>query len=334
MNMQLKAILSGLASYLPGYSGLSETGGASSARYCYSVWFRHYMLSQAFRNSSIPHTVLELGPGSSLGVGLSALLTGVDRYFAVDAVSFSSSPVNVNVLEELEVLFSQRENIPDDDEFPKVNPKLENYTFPHAVLDSETLKNTLSAKRLAELKQQLRAHAPNPSLHIKPRTSPSINYIAPWHDSSLIEPDSVDFILSQAVMEHVDNLDNVYKNCSLWLKQGGIMSHQIDFKSHGKSTEWNGHWAYPDWIWQIIVGTRPFLINRQPLSSHLASIRSNGFEILNIIPVKSLNRLSRKQLATPFRGLSEEDLTTSGAAVIAKKSTALTSMPVDAWHPE
>lgn len=317
MNMELKAILSGLASFLPGYSGLSETGGASSARYCYSVWFRHYMLTQAFRNSSIPHTVLELGPGSSLGVALSALLSGVDKYFAVDAVPFSSSPVNIKILEELEILFSQRENIPGDDEFPNVKPRLEDYTFPHADINSETLKSTLSMKRLAELKQQLLAQ--DPSLHTNSRISPAINYIAPWHDSSLIEPDSIDFILSQAVMEHVDDLDNVYKNCSLWLKPGGIMSHQIDFKSHGKSTEWNGHWVYPDWIWRVIVGSRPFLINRQPLSSHLSSMRANGFEILSVIPVKSINRLSRKKLATQFQELSDEDLTTSGAAVICKK---------------
>lgn len=97
------------------------------------------------------------------------------------------------------------------------------------------------------------------------------------------------------------------------------MSHQIDFKSHGTAREWNGHWIYPVPVWSLLRGHRPYLLNREPCSTHLRLMREIGFEILAVERVRLSTRLLSTQLASPFRGMGEEDLTTAGAFVIARK---------------
>lgn len=56
-----------------------------------------------------------------------------------------------------------------------------------------------------------------------------------------IKPGSVDCVISRAVMEHVDDLDNTYKAISHWRKTGGLVALIVDFSSHGLGNEWNGH---------------------------------------------------------------------------------------------
>ena len=63
--------------------------------------------------------------------------------------------------------------------------------------------------------------------------NPSLRYAAPWRDASVMQPGSLDLIFSQAVMEHVDDLPATYAACRDWLRPGGLMSHQIDFRCHG-----------------------------------------------------------------------------------------------------
>ena len=53
----------------------------------------------------------------------------------------------------------------------------------------------------------------------------------------------------------------------------------------------------------------------------LKSIESNGFQILKVIPVKSVNILLKEQLARRFENLDEDDLTTCGATVISRKNS-------------
>ena len=97
------------------------------------------------------------------------------------------------------------------------------------------------------------------------------------------------------------------------------MSHQIDFKCHGTADEWNGHWAYSDCLWRLIKGNRAYLLNREPLSTHIKHLETNGFKISCIIPVRNNSGLNRNRLDSRFRNLSDEDLTTSSAHIISVK---------------
>lgn len=128
-----------------------------SSRYCYSVWLRH--LVKAKENDLIdspPPTVLELGPGSSLGAGLAALLSGTTRLYSFDAVHAAKMSIVLKVFDELVGLFRDRESIPDNNEFPEIFLPVETCDFPRDVLSDDVLEESLSPK----------TRCANPGFHI------------------------------------------------------------------------------------------------------------------------------------------------------------------------
>jgi hypothetical protein len=105
----------------------------------------------------------------------------------------------------------------------------------------------------------------------------------------------------------------------LWLKSTGYISHQIDFKCHGTADEWNGHWAYSDFMWKLIRGKRPYLLNREPHSTHTAILSEEGYRVLCDVKFKSESSLTTDDLAPRFQSISNDDLTTGGAFIQAVK---------------
>lgn len=312
--MSLKPFLRTVATYIPGlYTLLTRgTGGSTSAKYCYSVWLRHLLMLERNGLSTQPYAVAELGPGDSLGIGLAALLSGAEQYYALDVNHYASVDRNLRVFDELVSMFQARLPIPHGDDLAAVKPVLESYAFPDHILSTARLQKVLDAGRLTDIRQSLT----NPT-SAQASSIVRIKYFVPWHQASIIEENSVDLIISQAVLEHVDNLDFAYKAMSRWLKSGGCMSHQIDFKCHETASVWNGHWGYSDFMWHLIQNKRPDRINRQPHSVHLEWIKSNGFEILSDIPFTEKSGLTRRQLAPRFKLISDEDLMTSSAFIQA-----------------
>ena len=147
----------------------------------------------------------------------------------------------------------------------------------------------------------------------------SINYISPWFEPNVIRDETVDMIYSQAVLEHVNDLEHTYQSLFQWLKKGGYMSHQIDFKSHRLTDEWNGHLSYSDFTWKLIRGNRPYLLNRMLLSTHTKLLQKTGFKVISITPVRGIGGLARHQLSKRYRNIPEEDFITSSAHIISKK---------------
>lgn len=290
----------------------SGSGGSDSARYCYSVWLRHLVLAQQHGLDDNPQVIVELGPGDSLGLGLAALLSGSARYLAVDVVDFVETERNLQVLNELVELFQRRSDIPDASEFPRVKPQLDQYDFPKHILTETRLGQSLAPARLQRIRECLLDTMNKDSM---------IQYRAPWSNVDLVEHGSADLICSQAVLEHVDDLSCLYEFMKCWLKEGGYLSHQIDFKCHGTAKDWNGHWTHSDILWKLIRGNRPYLINREPFSTHLSLLERNGFELVykQLVPLES--HLSRESLLSKFEHLSEEDLRTSGAYYLAQKTS-------------
>jgi len=310
--MRYRSLFKGLSTYVPGIKRfkLERSPGAFSARYCYSVWLRHLVIA---RNSGLdvyPKIVAELGPGNSLGVGLAALISGCDKYYGFDVVELANAVHNVQVFDDLVSLFKNRASVPGDDEFPNVKPYLENYDFPEDIFVEERLRQALEESRLDRIRNSI--------TDFQHRDSP-IQYKVPWHDAGVLEAESVDMIYSQAVLEHVDDLVNTYRSMRRWLRSNGYISHQIDFKSHGTAGEWNGHWKYADFSWKLIRGKRPYLLNREPYSTHLAILKEQGFNIVCEKRIRSESRLTINDLAPRFRTISADDLTTSGAFIQAIK---------------
>ena len=317
----------GLLTLVPGWQSIRrrEGGGASSARYCYAVWLRHLILARRSGLASHPEVVAEFGPGDSIGTGLAALLSGSRVYLALDVVRYTDLTSNLSVFEELVQLFRSRSSIPSDLEFPDffpmqeevvqdLNPRLESYQFPEHIFPAGQLDRALDEERVRAIRQILLTGR-------TPLKSPvMIRYVAPWNEVGLLEDDSVDLIFTQAVMEHVDQLDHAYRVMNRWLKPGGVISHEIDFKCHGIATRWNGHWAYPDILWRLIRGRRAYFLNRQTCGDHLESIRNSGFNIISVTRQQRVHGIKRADLCRSLALTNDKDLNTSSALIIASKS--------------
>lgn len=287
---------------MPGLHALLRrgTGGTNSARYCYSVWLRHLVRNRRAGMHSGIQAMAELGPGDSLGIGLAALLSGAESYVALDAVPHARADTNAAVFEELVRLFRDRSPIPGDDEFPNVWPRLEDYAFPHDLLPTDLIEITLRAERVARLRRDLRD------------LSGSIRYCSQWWSGRGVEPDSVDLIVSQAVLEHVNDVPKTYEAMYMWMRPGALMSHQIDLQSHQTSEMWNGHLGYSDRVWRIMRGRLPYLLNRISCSGHLAAAADAGFTTVTADRVIRNDGMLRSRLAPRFRDMAEIDLQTSG----------------------
>ncbi len=308
----LRALIQGLLSRVPRPRRREEVGGGNSqsARYCYSVWLRHLRMAHGSGLTSAPRIVAELGPGNSLGVGLCALMSGAEKCFALDVVHHVDLERNLEIFDELLALFRARAPIPDEQELPHVKPYLDGYEFPAEILTDELLDEALSAQRIQLIRDSLRDISQPNSM---------IEYKVPWADAGVIQSGQVDMIYSQAVLEHVEDLANTYRAMHSWLHDSGLISHQIDFRCHGSAAEWNGHWRYNNWLWKLIKGNRHDLINRMPLSAHKDLLLRSGFKLLQEVRVTSPSRFSVGQLAGPFRSISQEDIQTSGAFLLARK---------------
>ena len=312
----IRKILGGFKSYVPGGVSMHVTGGTDSARYCYTIWLRHLSLLHQNGFTKIPDTIAELGPGNSIGTGLAGLLSGSKKFYALDAIEHTDIKKNISIFDELVTLFANNSDLPDDVEFPRALPRLDSYNFPSKIFVNTNLENFLHKSRIESLRNEL--------INMKKQKN-SIRYMSPWNDPKIIENDSVDVVFSQAVLEHVEDIKHTYNSMYRWVKKGGCISNQIDFESHGLSDEWNGHWSFSDLTWKLMKGNRPYLINREPISKHVKAIEDAGFKIISIIPVKTFpfdaytGTIERSKLAQKFENMSEEDFTTASAYILAQK---------------
>ncbi|HEY5971425.1 MAG TPA: methyltransferase domain-containing protein [Pseudoxanthomonas sp.] len=320
MNMQVSTIVKGALTFIPGITkalpGIGiGTGGTNSASYCYGVWLKHLVLLHESGLRQVPDTVAELGPGDSCGIGLAAMLTGVNHYYALDVVRHGDNEDDVAIFDELLRLFQTRAARPTKG-WPDYDGFLDEGLFPSHILTDELLAASLAPDRVARIRSALTSPA-------GAQQDLSIRYMVPWFDDNVIDEGSVDLIISHSVLEHVVDLDVTYQAMRAWLKPEGWMSHQIDFKCHGLSGEWNGYRQYPEVLWKLVVGTRPFLLNRQPYSVHSALLERHGFEVVLDLKQHITDRgIKRSQLSSHWQGISDDDLTCAGAFIQAGKKTA------------
>jgi hypothetical protein len=271
---------------------------------------RHLVFAAEHGLETNPRVVAELGPGDSLGVGLAAVLTGADRYYALDIVGYADITTNFSVLDGLLELLEARAPVPEG-EFA-ATPILQSSDFPHDVLTERRLEGPTSAKRVAAVRAAIEELGTE---HDRIR----IAYAPSWMDTGAAPSEQPDMIFSQAVLEHVDDLEATYRRMYEWVPRGGVVSHEIDFTSHGFARTWDGHWTLSDRAWRAIRGRRRFAINRMPVSTHLELLETAGFRLAHVHRVPAGSNIRRDDLAPQFRSLSEDDLTTCSAVVQAVK---------------
>ena len=311
--MGARALAKGILTWVPGLQrAFLETtgGGASSASYCYGVWMKHLVLLWHHGMREMAHSVVELGPGDSIGTGLAALLSGAERYVAVDAVAHMRAESNVALLHELVRLLRTHAGRPSAG-WPRFDQWLDDRLFPADILDDARLAATLAPERVKRIADAVHAMAAG-------EPGPMIEYDT-WANLKPVADASMDLLFSHVVMNQVDHLECVYADCGRWVRPGGWMSHQIDCTSLGTAQEWNGHRAYGDLAWRLMAGKRPYFVNREPLATHLGLIERNGFELVEVLREMRDDGIGREALAPRWQGISEQDNATQTAFVIARK---------------
>ena len=239
------------------------------AEYYYGVWLKHLLMAHERGMKAVPATVAELGPGSTVGVGLAALLSGARRYIGLDVVKHTDLAANVGLLDELGRLFARRAPAPAGG-WPELGAS--SSRFPDHVLDDRTLAAAGAPERVAAIRRVLCGQAAG-------RDDVALEYVAPWSRPEIIEKQSVDFLLSHCVLEYVADVAEVCRSARAWLRPGGVMSHQIDLGAHRLSRRWYGNWVYPRWMWRIVAGGRAYSLNRQPASAYIDALRAAGLEL-------------------------------------------------------
>lgn len=294
---RLKPLAKGLGSFvipqLRSSHGYDNPLGTASAESCYSIFLRQLCLIQGAGVGGVPKVVAELGPGSSLGVGLAALIAGAERYYALDLIDYSDVDANLMVFDELVELFQNRAPIPASGVHSMRFPDLDAYHFPKFLAIEEP---SAFNRRVGAIRSDF-ASAGNQFVKVA----------APWTETAVVERNSVDWVFSQSVLEHIDDLEGVYRALGQWLKPTGLMSHLIDFDSHGKVREWNGHWAVGDRAWAALRGRRPYLINRAPYAEYVRLAEANGFETVLELRNKRFDGLLPEQFSPRFRSITDED---------------------------
>jgi hypothetical protein len=318
----LKAALAGIASQIPVLDKVSDsliyrrrrTLGTISADYCYSIWLRHLVHAHEAGVRLPVSAIAELGPGSTIGVGIAALLCGAtDVYYALDVVDNAPDSDNLRLFDELVEMFRNRAPVPGPDQFPKLKPSVDSYEFPRHILTDRMLDAALAPTRLEAICRALEAPSSNGPI--------TVRYIAPWFDATQMAGRRVDWILSQAVLEHVDDLDQAYQAFAEWLAPNGLMTHEIDFKCHNTARTWNGHWAYSELVWKrVFRGKRVYLINRQPVSTHRRLLEAEGFDCLKVAADRQPSAIERRRLAASFAANTDEDLSTSSAFMMSRRA--------------
>jgi len=301
-----KSLLSFVAPSIGTVHGYSNPLGTLSAASCYSIFLRHMSILRTAGVQGVPPVVAELGPGSSHGTGFAALIAGAEQYYALDLIDFSDAAVNVAIFDQLVALFSQQAAIPSSGLHSLRFPDLDCYDFPDflAVKTGPAFDSRIVAIRE----------------DIVQRAGRFVLTAAPWTEATILRQNSVDWIFSQSVLEHIDDLAGVYRALAQWLKPSGHMSHLIDFGSHGLTYEWNGHWALSDAMWRALRGRRQYLINRQPFAEHARLAASNGFVTVLQRRSKRFDGLIPEQFAPVFRSVSDEDARTHMVFVVSRRT--------------
>jgi SAM-dependent methyltransferase len=297
-----KGALSFVVPSLRTVHGYDNPIGTLNAESCYSIFTRHLALLRQCGVTAVPRAVAELGPGSSIGVGMAALLAGAQRYYALDVVDFTDAQTNLRVLDELVELFLRQVPIPASGIHSRRFPDLDNYQLP---LDCVVMVDMVRQRTEAIRRDLVDRHCE------------MIQVAAPWTEQAV--PESIDWIISQSVLEHVDDLNGAYRAMASWLRPGGYASHLIDFSSHGLTREWNGHWAVDDRTWAILRGRRPYLLNRAPYAQHKSLAADYGFAPLMERRSKRFDGLIPSDFVAPFDGMSDEDARAAMVFVVQRK---------------
>ncbi|NEQ64711.1 MAG: class I SAM-dependent methyltransferase [Symploca sp. SIO2D2] len=149
----------------------------------------------------------------------------------------------------------------------------------------------------------------------------SAKYMTKGLSSLCSIPDqSVDFIWSQAVLEHIRKRDFLatIQQLRRIVSKDGICSHRVDLRDHLQNSLNN--LRFEERIWESeFMANSGFYTNRIQFSQMINLFKQAGFDV-EIVEVNRWTNLplSRDKLSKQFANISDEELSISGFSVILR----------------
>jgi hypothetical protein len=218
---------------------------------------------------------------------------------------------NLRIFDRLVSLFRKRTPVPHEDEFVRVFPFLDDHSFP-AVLSDSWMADALAPERLARIRRDIEAGGGEIIWINVGETGGPIDKPADW-------------LVSHAVLEHVDDLKGIYGFQERALAPRGVATHLIDFCDHNLTNVWNGHWALSKFEWKILRGRRTYLINREPLATHLALLEHYGMRVDEARLDRRVDGLSKASFSPEFADISSMDASTHMAFLVCSRNLPASS---------
>lgn len=134
--------------------------------------------------------------------------------------------------------------------------------------------------------------------------------------------DSVDFIFSQAVFEHIrkHEFSETFKELRRVLKPGGVSTHVVDFKDHLEQSLNNLRFSDRTWEADWFAPSSGFYTNRIRLGDMIKLIEEQGFKVdvvekseWKVLP------LPKNKIDKQFRALGDDELKVKGATLRLSK---------------
>ena len=136
-----------------------------------------------------------------------------------------------------------------------------------------------------------------------------------------IESSSFDLVYSHAALEHVWEMDDVYRELHRLTALDGFHCHRVDLADHGRRhDDYLEMCRYSDAVWWITQRFLPGALNRWRASDHVAALERLGMTTIRLErDVRGELPAERRPLAARFRHKPEEDLRTTGLWIVAAK---------------
>lgn len=140
-------------------------------------------------------------------------------------------------------------------------------------------------------------------------------------DTGGLRSGSIDCILSNSVLEHVDDLDALVIEMRRVLRPGGIMLHMVDYRDHFFTFPYH-MLLWSDRVWRRFLD--PGDLPRWRIGDHLAAFRRHGFvtDVLAEQAIKGAFRKVRHRVHPCFSQRDERDLRTSQAVLLSTACAA------------
>ena len=182
------------AGHIVGSSGAIETEVSDTLGYINRTFDDYLKYSDISIGDLRDKTVLEIGPGDNLGVALKFLAAGARKVVCID--KFLS----------------------------KCDPKYEHHIY-------KALRNNLNDYERANIDDAINLR--NDRTEINPDRLLYVCGVGIEEGRKLFEPESFEFIVSRAVIQHLYDIDLAFSAMDTLLTHGGYLIHKIDFRDLG-----------------------------------------------------------------------------------------------------